>query len=701
MSISKLISFTLFLLLTFHDGLAQSKINTQKLDSIHVLLKKSTNTTKKIDALLALCNYYRKINTENLDSLSHYATKIINLAGSQKELENRKVDALDHLAFVTYYRRENDLAKKYIKEYKEISQKTGYGTGLSNASYLSAYLALDDGDINKYIYQLENAYQIAKDYNVPEPVIFKMGIGLSSGYSVYNFNSDLIANVLLEMQDLVESPDISLQDKGIFYLDLGTLYDATNEQEKAKLNFEKSIQFFKSDNNFIDLHAPLINLASYYNGVGNPKKAITIFKEALALDVPYARADIYYGLGLSFFGLKDYKESESNFKKAKDYYNEANDYRAVGDCLNFLGKIYFEKKATQQANFFFDLAIKKYLKSIASNKKNNIKKTEITSAYFKIASIYKIQNNFKKSLAYHKLYASYKDSVALNQNLKKSERYDFFKTTTQKNNAIKNLETESKLQEIRNSKEQSYRIGVLVLTVLILLLLVIGISRNRLKQRAIKAIREKNEENKLLMRDIHHRVKNNLQIISSLLGAKIDSNAADENIKNILQESQNKIRSMAIIHQNLYQGNQYTKVSVNSYVEELIAQIKNSFTQHSNAIFFDVDIAPKEIPMGLAVPLGLILNELIINAYKYAFIDKHGKEKKIGIRFHQLENTSRYSLIVKDNGKGLPANLDLNNLSSFGLQLVFGLTEQLHGEVKITQDKGTTFTIILEEPQEA
>jgi len=309
----KFISFTFFLSLFAQHGLAQSEINGQKLDSIHVLVKQSTNTAKTIDALLLLCNYYRKINTENLDSLAQI----------------KKVDALDHLAFVAYYRQEKDLAKKYIEEYKAISQKIGYGIGLSNATYLSAYLSLDDGDINRYIYQLENAYQIAKDYKVPEPVIFKMGIGLSSGYSEYNFNfglssgyseynfnSDLIAKVLLE--DLVGNPNISLQNKGIFYLDLGTLYEGTNENEKAKLNYEKSIQLFKEDNNLIDLHAPLINLAEYYNDVGNHKKAVTIFKEALDLNVPYARADIYDGLGNSFFSLKDYIKSERNFKKAQE-----------------------------------------------------------------------------------------------------------------------------------------------------------------------------------------------------------------------------------------------------------------------------------------------------------------------------------------------------------------------------------------------
>ena len=140
---------------------------------------------------------------------------------------------------------------------------------------------------------------------------------------------------------------------------------------------------------------------------------------------------------------------------------------------------------------------------------------------------------------------------------------------------------------------------------------------------------------------------------------------------------------------------------MDNYVSELLAGIKSSYVKYSFNVHYNLDITDKQIPIGLAIPLGLILNELITNAYKYAFTDSLEKEKKIDIRFHELENTTTYRLVVKDNGKGLPANFDVDKLSSFGLQLVYGLTEQLLGEIVITRDKGTTFTLLLKEPQEA
>jgi len=213
---------------------------------------------------------------------------------------------------------------------------------------------------------------------------------------------------------------------------------------------------------------------------------------------------------------------------------------------------------------------------------------------------------------------------------------------------------------------------------------------------SIKTINEKNEENKLLMREIHHRVKNNLQIISSLLGAQVTKHVDNNTITTILQESQNKIRSIAIIHQNLYKGNQFAKVAVSSYIKELIKNIEKSFEKDNANVKINLDIDTQEIQMRLAVPLGLIINELITNAYKYAFINNTEKENIISLRFHELEHTDAYRLIVKDNGKGLPDDFDTDRLSSFGLKLVLGLTEQLKGKLKITQDKGTTFTIVIE-----
>jgi len=201
------------------------------------------------------------------------------------------------------------------------------------------------------------------------------------------------------------------------------------------------------------------------------------------------------------------------------------------------------------------------------------------------------------------------------------------------------------------------------------------------------------------MKEIHHRVKNNLQIILSLLGAQIDSHEGNKELVNVLIESQNKIKSMAIIHQNLYKGNQFTMVRLDTYIKELILNIKKSFDKEKKQIDINTDIKSISVPMGLAVPLGLIINELITNSYKYAF-DNEAKDKKIGVEFSNIPNTNRYELTIQDNGKGLSNNIDIDNLSSFGMQLVQGLVYQLRGTIDINSEQGTKYDIILESPKQ-
>jgi len=155
---------------------------------------------------------------------------------------------------------------------------------------------------------------------------------------------------------------------------------------------------------------------------------------------------------------------------------------------------------------------------------------------------------------------------------------------------------------------------------------------------------------------------------------------------------------MAIIHQNLYRGNNFARVSVDSYLCELIRNIKESFGQYNQNVDFELNIDTAEIKMGLAVPLGLILNELITNCYKYAFIGTEKKINKVDISFKSLEGSDKFQLILKDNGVGLPKNFCLENSASFGIQLVHGLVEQLNGKIDVEVKEGTSFEIYLEEP---
>lgn len=713
-----------------HNGFTQNPKTQVKLDSLHFLLKQTNDLKKRSDALFRLGYHYKSDAYYNKDSIFYYANKALELSKTQKNYKNQ-VKAHDLLWYVCFEEKYKKETYGHLKKIFEISKQNNYGDGLvlghlrsSEINYIltNFKLALEDN---------KKAYETAKTYTVSNKTFFNVTVDYAFNCFQDEKSVPLISKLLLEAEPFKDAPYISYKNKAYYYRTLGDLYTYHNDYENAIVNHKKSSDLYLKANDSQRAYSILYKVAKNHYLLGDTKKAITTYTKAL----PFAKSKtvIFYDLGSIYLELKAYKKAEQHLQQAliefenhRKYRKTARSYFNVyyfysdfdsGNIYFKIGKTYQLQNNVKKAQHFFNIAIEKYEKYIhmatdgenysnLKNKNNHLNQnkyaihrtTHLAELYQRLSEIYTFKNNFKKSLSYHKLYSIYNDSVVTNQNLKKSEQFNFYKKNVESNSKIEDLKSEQQIRELERENEKNYKKALLLFLAIGIILLVILFNRYRVKQKAVVLIEEKNEENIALMQEIHHRVKNNLQIISSLLGAKIDSNAADENIKNILKESQNKIKSMAIIHQNLYQGNRYAKVSVKGYIDDFIAHIKSSFLDNNQSIIFDLDIETKEIKMGLAVPLGLILNELITNAYKYAFTDTQEKEKKISIGFHQLENTSKYSLIVKDNGKGLPDDFDMDKLSSFGLQLVYGLTEQLHGDVTITQDKDTTFKIVLEEP---
>jgi len=296
-----------------------------------------------------------------------------------------------------------------------------------------------------------------------------------------------------------------------------------------------------------------------------------------------------------------------------------------------------------------------------------------------LSIIKKLISKKKKCLDFYRNYVIYKDSLNDEQNIKIAERFEFAKITAEKDVEITELEATNEIQKFKADRQRNLQISLFIVLSLLALLLAVLYNRFRLKQKAFATI-------------------NDLQIILSLLGAQIDSHDGNSELVNVLTESQNKIKSMAIIHQHLYQGNQFTLVRVDSYTNDLISNISKSFKKENNQITFDTDIEPIQIPMGLAVPLGLILNELFTNCYKYAFEGQKNDSHKVHISFKRVPNIAEYELIVEDNGKGIPEDINTENSNSFGMQLVQGLVTQLNGSIEIDREEGTRFIISLHDP---
>ncbi len=203
-------------------------------------------------------------------------------------------------------------------------------------------------------------------------------------------------------------------------------------------------------------------------------------------------------------------------------------------------------------------------------------------------------------------------------------------------------------------------------------------------------------EKEVLLREIHHRVKNNLQIISSLLNLQAGF-TTDKKTNEILEESKNRVKSMALIHEKLYQSKNFSSIDIHEFIEELFKNLFHSFGVESSSVNTELSIDNISLNADQAVYLGLLVNELVSNSLKHAFksapLDDNGeRQKKIFIGVQQDPNYG-YSIKIGDNGCGFPDNIDFKNTESLGLQLVMSLVKQLDGEISLNNNSGTEFLI--------
>ncbi len=200
---------------------------------------------------------------------------------------------------------------------------------------------------------------------------------------------------------------------------------------------------------------------------------------------------------------------------------------------------------------------------------------------------------------------------------------------------------------------------------------------------------------KIRIKEIHHRIKNNLQVISSLLDLQAEK-FEDENVIEAFKEGQNRVFSMSLIHEELYKGEGTDKLDFSAYIKKLAGNLFNTYNLNSENIRLNMDLKENAFfNMDTAVPLGIIVNELISNSFKHAFIEDQRGEIRIELSREEIESdkSTNFILAVSDNGVGIPENIDIEDLESLGLQLVTTLVDQLDGELELKRKNGTEFTM--------
>jgi len=434
--------------------------------------------------------------------------------------------------------------------------------------------------------------------------------------------------------------------------------------------------------------------------------ALRIFQE---LDAKVETAAVFNNLGSIYY-------SQNYLDKAMEYLNLANNLidekqnKAVkAAILNNLAlcykKLNLTDKAMQTANRSLALS-----QSLGSENKKELEKSMVI-----LSELHALNNNYEQAYSLRKKYEALKDSsIREDQNealLALTARYEAEKKEKQ----IAELKLTNQLIESEAAKDRLFTFsiaGALVFMMVLFGLLLANFnnkrklnrqlitknkeieSRNYSLQRLSTELQKSLGEKETLLREIHHRVKNNLQVISSLLNLQSNS-LTDPIALGAVRDGQNRVKSIALIHQNLYQTENLTSIHFQQYIEQLIPFIATTYQAAQKNIKTSIQAGDIYLDIDTAIPVGLIINELVSNAYKYAFADK--VEGNIAIELTDKDET-HYELIVKDDGVGFLKPYDLYNAQSMGLRLVNILSKQLEGQVSMSNGIGTQFSIAFAKP---
>lgn len=245
---------------------------------------------------------------------------------------------------------------------------------------------------------------------------------------------------------------------------------------------------------------------------------------------------------------------------------------------------------------------------------------------------------------------------------------------------------------------KTWSVDIIVLLRMVGDILANALERKRVEEQLNASLKEK----EVLLKEIHHRVKNNMQVISSLLNLQ-SVRIKNQDILEMFKESQDRIRSMSLIHERLYQSEDLARIDFSHYIKNLSKHLFQSYRIDPEAVVLQTDVRDVSLDINKAIPCGLIINELISNSLKYAFpqVKKADKKKmkKGEIDIQLTSENGKVSLLVKDNGIGLPEDLDIETAHSFGLQLVTTLVNQLNGSIEIKRKPGATFKITFDKAE--
>ncbi|WP_185154229.1 tetratricopeptide repeat protein [Fulvivirga sp. M361] len=609
-------------------------------------------------------------HSKTIDSLYHVLATDLNAS--------KRAYVLDELSYQwftrsldssLYYGRLAYQAFEVLEEPKGLSQ--------SATSVAVAFHYLNQWDSAAYYYK--QALQIRRDSKDTAKVassLNNLGVMFMS-LEEYKVATDHYIEAMRVREQLYDSLGVAITK-----FNLGLICKKQGNYPKAISYYMEAKEVFEHFGKSNYLETSLLNLGSIYNTIGDFEKGVFYNLKLVRLAEERASqrnlAKAYVNLGNAYQGSGQLDSGLYYVKKGLTFFQLEKDTLNISHSLLSIAQLYFDKKDFNNAITYSE-KVDDYSKNLNNNEL-------MISNQLLIAQAYASKGRYRQAYDAMKQSFEQKDSLlntSLNETITElTLKYE----TEQKEKEIATLKIENQQAEIEQQRSVNQRnvfifiAGLLILgTVLLYLLL-------KAKSRANAVILQSLADKETLLKEIHHRVKNNLQVISSLLSLQ-SRFMDDDGARKAVNEGQNRVKSMALIHQKLYQHDNLSGVEALDYIQNLAGSLRAAYGIDGDRVAVDLDVDELNIDVDTIIPIGLILNELISNSFKHAFPD--GRKGQICIGLKSVEG--KLKLTVKDDGIG---NSDIKqNTETFGLRMITSLSRKLDATIATDHEHGTATTL--------
>lgn len=617
-----------------------------KIDSLFQVLRTSKQDSNKV---LLLYNLSREFFNSDIDRAEKYSNRALFLS---ERLGYKKGIAMSYnnLGIINYYRAIYNVALTYHDRSLEIMSEIGNRKGMAGSFNNKGAVYTQQGEFALAIEQYLNSIRILEEVNDQE------GVGKS-------------------------------------YNNIGLVYYLQGNYDQAEDYYSKALEILKPLKNHSVISDIMNNLGIISFEKGEYEESLEYHFKSLD---GRAGTNNQRGMATSYTNIGDVYAAKEVVDKAMEYQKKALEIQEeLGDKKGMLSSIQGLARV-QSLSGNSDQALK-YMEDVISISSEIGAKKELRDAYNEISEIYIRKGDYKKALSFKNRYAQMKDTLFSEQTQEIATNLETKFENEKKTKEIEILQRENEIQELQLGRNRILIISFTISLVLALVSVVLYARTNRDRKKAFSLLQKQNEsikkqkeEKEVLLMEIHHRVKNNLQVINSLI--RLQCAYTDDQVAlDLFDECQNRIISMALIHEKMYESHDLSNVNIQEYIAELSQNLLRSYRLHKN-VELDIDVSVKTLTLDTLIPLGLLLNELISNSLKHAFLDDK-EDGVITVKLDRDSSSGKFVLEIGDNGIGLPNDFTFNSALTLGIELVVTLSSQLDGTIERIEKPGSHFRI--------